>query len=66
MEFYSTEKLKDIAKSRNFNFGTIMKADIMDISSDIKESQKGKDLWLFFLFAALLFVVAEILLIKLL
>jgi len=63
--YYTPTELEEILKSRNFKVSLFNSSNNESISNQIKNIETGKPLWKYFILLALLFVLAEIALIRL-
>ncbi len=64
--YYTPSELEEILKSKNFKVSLFNSSNNESISSQIKQIETGKPLWKYFVLLALLFISAEIALIRLL
>lgn len=65
MRFYSAEDLQKQLDEKNINNVTVLKASNNNLTTMLKENATGKKLWKLFLVLALLFLLSEILIIRL-
>jgi len=65
LEYYTKSELADILKTNNLNNFTIIDATEQDnMVEAVREISSGKQLWKYFIFFALIFLAAEIILIR--
>ncbi len=65
LDYYSTTEIGALLKTNNIRYGAILKGPATSMAKQIREFSQGTPLWKYFIVAALLFLLTEILLVRL-
>ncbi|HSN49959.1 MAG TPA: hypothetical protein VLR52_01925, partial [Bacteroidales bacterium] len=65
LDYYSLSDLQSLFRTNNIRYGAILKGPAASIAKQIREFSQGTPLWKYFILGALLFLLTEILLVRL-